>query len=367
MKKMFFATLACAALASCVSESGNIPEAHKGQRLSFGAPVLSTQTRNYIGEIASGAAYPENERFVVYAVEHEGNFAGWEGANIVKDTQGNGYFPATGEIVTRGDDGHWYTSNPYYLPSVPGNKLSFAAVSPARVAFDGVTPNGKVSYDASGLNIVDWVMPNENPYDLMYSARTLDVTTAEVGINFKHALSSIRFQFAKPDVTEGGPFKVLVKKLAIKADAIKNKGTFRNNIAVGNKEGSPEWTLNNEVQSVTGGEYVLFNNDYQVGNALAEIPNVSSFMPIPQNVISDMKVVVVYQITQEEGGEADAVVTAEIPFTSFVYDTDKKTEYWAMGTRYVYNISFGAMTKIYFHPTVTDWVSSGNAGTYVIQ
>ena len=134
---MFFATFACVALASCVSESNRVPEANKGQRLSFGAPVLSTQTRSYSGEI-TGTAYPESERFVVYAVEHVGDFAGWEGTNIVKNN-GKGYFPATGEIVTKGSDDHWYTSKPYYLPSEPNHKLSFAAVSPARAAFDGET------------------------------------------------------------------------------------------------------------------------------------------------------------------------------------------------------------------------------------
>ncbi len=367
MKKMFFATLACVALASCVSETNRVPEANRGQRLSFGAPVLSTQTRNYEGEI-TGTDYPETERFVVYAVEHVGDFAGWEGANIVKDGSGNGYFPTTGEIVTKGDDNHWYTTNSYYLPSVPGNKLSFAAVSPARVAYDGVTPRANVSYDKTGLTIVDWVMPSENPYDLMYSSRTLDVTEAEVSINFKHALSSIRFQFVKPTVADGGAYQVIIKKLAVKAAGLKNKGTFTNGIEVANKEGAPSWTLDPTPVSVSGDEYVLFQgDDYEVQTSLAEIGGVESFMPLPQNVTSNMKVAVTYQITQIEGGAPEAEVTAEIPFTDFIYDTDKHTTEWKMGNRYIYQISFGAMTKIFFHPTVTDWVTTGNAGVYVIK
>ena len=367
VKKMFFAAFACVSLASCVSESDNFPEENKGPRLSFGVPVLSTQTRNYEGEI-TGTAYPTTERFVVYAVEHEGDFAGWEGENIVVDTAGNGYFPATGEIVAKGSDNHWYTSTPYYLPSVPGNKLSFAAVSPARVAFDGVTPNPNVTYDKTGLNIVDWVMPSSDPYDLLFSSRTINQTSAEIAINFKHALSSIRFQFAKPTLVEGGAYQVIVKKLAIKSDALKNKGTFRNGIALGNIEGSPEWILNSEVQPVTGGEYVLFQgDDYEVKTTLTEIGGVESFLPLPQNITSNIKVAVTYQITQKEGEAPQAEVTAEIPFTDFVYDTDQHTSEWKMGNRYVYNISFGAMTKIYFHPTVTDWVTTGNAGTYVIK
>lgn len=367
MKKMFFATLACVALASCVSETNRVPEANRGQRLSFGAPVLSTQTRNYEGEI-TGTDYPETERFVVYAVEHMGDFAGWEGANIVKDGLGNGYFPTAGEIVTKGDDQHWYTSNPYYLPSVPGNKLSFAAVSPARVAYDGVNPRTNVTYGPSGLIIVDWVMPETDPYDLMYSSRTLNVSEAEVSINFKHALSSIRFQFVKPAVEDGGAYQVLIKKLAVKAAGLKNKGTFTNGIEIGNKEGAPSWTLDPTPESVSGDEYVLFEgDDYEVQTSLAEIGGVESFMPLPQNVTSNMKVAVTYQITQIKDGTADAEVTAEIPFTDFIYDTDKHTTEWKMSNRYIYQISFGAMTKIYFHPNVTDWVTTGNAGVYVIK
>lgn len=367
MKKMFFATMACVALASCVSETNRVPEANRGQRLSFGAPVLSTQTRNYEGEI-TGTVYPETERFVVYAVEHTGDFAGWEGANIVKDGSGKGYFPTTGEIVTKGDDNHWYTTKSYYLPSVPGNKLSFAAVSPARVAYDGVNPRTNVTYGPSGLTIVDWVMPETDPYDLMYSARTLNVSQAEVSIDFKHALSSIRFQFVKPAIEDGGAYQVLIKKLAVKAAGLKNKGTFTNGIEIGNKEGSPAWSLEPTPETVTGDEYVLFlGDDYEVQTSLAEIGGVESFMPLPQNVTSNMKVAVTYQITQSAGDAPEAEVTAEIPFTDFIFDTDKHTTEWKMSNRYIYQISFGAMTKIYFHPNVTDWVTTGNAGVYVIK
>lgn len=368
MKKMFFATLACVALASCVSETNRVPEANRGQRLSFGAPVLSTQTRNYEGEI-TGTNYPESERFVVYAVEHEGDFAGWEAANIVKDGSGKGYFPTTGEIVTKGEDHHWYTSKSYYLPSVPGNKLSFAAVSPARAAFvDAETPRANVTYGPSGLTIVDWVMPSENPYDLMFSSRTLNVSEAEVSINFKHALSSIRFQFVKPALEDGGAYQVLIKKLAVKAAGLKNKGTFTNGIEIGNMEGAPSWTLDPTPVSVDGDEYVLFQgDDYEVQTSLGEIGGVESFMPLPQNITSNMKVAVTYQITQSAGDDPESEVTVEIPFTDFIYDTDKHTTEWKMSNRYVYQISFGAMTKIFFHPTVTDWVTTGNAGVYVIK
>lgn len=367
MKKMFFATMACVALASCVSESNRVPEANRGLRLSFGAPVLSTQTRNYEGEI-TGTAYPETERFVVYAVEHTGDFAGWEGANIVKDGSGKGYFPPTGEIVTKGDDNHWYTTKSYYLPSVPSNKLSFAAVSPARVAYDGVNPRTNVTYGPSGLTIVDWVMPETDPYDLMYSSRTLNVSQAEVSIDFKHALSSIRFQFVKPAIEDGGAYQVLIKKLAVKAAGLKNKGTFTNGIEIGNKEGSPSWSLEPTPETVTGDEYVLFKgDDYEVQTSLAEIGGVESFMPLPQNITSNMKVAVTYQITQSAGDAPEAEVTAEIPFTDFIFDTDKRTTEWKMSNRYIYQISFGAMTKIYFHPNVTDWVTTGNAGVYVIK
>jgi hypothetical protein len=95
-------------------------------------------------------------------------------------------------------------------------------------------------------------------------------------------------------------------------------------------------------------------------------------MPIPQNVTSDMKLIISYSIKQKETDVAAQVVeNLEIPFTSFLFtNTGGSPEHiksWDMNTRYFYNISFGALKKIYFHPSVSDWSTVENAGTFVIE
>lgn len=367
---MFFAALACVALASCVNESNDlIKQQEKGQVLSFSAPVMHNQSRNYVGEIAPGAAYPESERFVVYGVEYEGVFAGWAGNNVIKDTEGNGYFPAEGEIVTNIGQGHWAPANDYYLPTEPNRYLAFAAYSPYRAHENAES----ISYGSSGLNIVKWTMPASNPYDLMFSNRTLNVIQAEVPIAFRHALSSLHFNFLKPSASEGGPHQVLITKLAIKAAGTTfiNQATFSNNVAMGNMEGSPDWQSDKAGVNLPD-EYVLFSGNFEVNVTAGEITGVANFLPIPQNVTSDMKLIISYSIKQKETDPSPQVVeNLEIPFTSFLYTTvggaTDHIKSWDMNYRYFYNITFGALKKIYFHPEITDWETISNAGTYVIE
>lgn len=368
-KKMFFVALACVALASCVSESEKLPQENKGKLLSFSTPVMHNQTRNHTGEIAPGDQYPESENFVVYGIEYEGTFAGWEGENVIMDAEGNGYFPAEGERVSSIGNGHWAPAKDYYLPTEPNRYLAFAAYSPYRAYGDAES----ITYGASGLNIVKWTMPELEPYDLMFTNRTLNVTQAEVPIAFRHALSSLHFNFLKPSASEGGPYQVLVTKLAIKGNGsgMINQATFQNNVAMANMEGSPAWNKDKASVSLPN-EYVLFSGNYEVGVAPAEITNVASFLPIPQNVTSDMKLIVSYTIKQSDTDVAPQVVeNLEIPFTSFLYTTaggaSEHITSWDMNTRYFYNISFGALKKIYFHPSVSEWSTVDNAGTYVIQ
>lgn len=355
-KTIFFAALACVALASCVSESENLPQENKGKLLTFSTPVMHNQTRNHVGEIAPGDSYPASEHFTVYAVEHVGDFAGWDEGTTP-------FFPAAGVSVGNiSNTSHWVTEQDYYLPTEPNHKLSFAAYSPTRAK-----ENGTITYGANGLKIADWRMPDENPYDLLYSERTINVTEAEVPIKFHHALSSIHFTFNKPSAPEGGPHSVIVTKLAIKGANICNKGTFQDRTTTANTTGTPIW--DNLKSDNVPTEYVLFNDSYEVTVGATEITsgNLRFFMPIPQSVNSTMKMVLSYKIKQAEGNVYEEVNNLEIPFTSFVFDTDKHTESWEMNTRYFYNITFGALTKIYFHPQVSDWKTVENAGTFTIK
>lgn len=373
-KNLFWAAFAGVALASCVNESEPLLEESKGQPLSFGAPVMYNQSR-HVGEIL-GTAYPADESFTVFGIEHDGDFAGWNASNVIKKGDGSDFFPAAGEVVQKGNDDHWHTSKDYYLPTEPNYKLSFSAYSPSRaqgtdlISIDGEeTVAGFISYGADGLTITNWRMPDANMYDLMFSKRTTNVKQDDVPIAFLHALASVHVRFAKPELD--GPYSVQVTKVAVKAKGtgLNNVGTFEDRINSAVDGSAAVW--NNLKQHNLPAEYTIFSGDtYEVPISTAGEPqtaNKHSFMPIPQQITSDMKLVISYQIKMKETDSWEVVENLEIPFLDFKISETEKTGSWLRSHRYIYNITFGALTKIKFHPSVTDWTEVSNAGTYVIK
>jgi hypothetical protein len=340
-----------------VNESENLLEESKGKRLTFGAPVMYNQSRAVVGEI-DGATYPAEESFTVFGIEHKGDFAGWEATNVIKDAQGNGFFPTAGEVVEKGDDGFWYTSTDYYLPTEPDHKLSFAAYSPSRA-------NGTISYGADGLTITDWRMPDTGMYDLMYSTRNTDVKTDVVNIAFLHALSSIHINFAMS--TENGPSSVVVTKVAIKGKDtdIKNVGTFNDNIATTTDGTGATWDNLGATNLPT--EYVILNSDYTVTTTAAEPTASVDFLPIPQE-LDNQTLLISYKIKMEGDADYQVVEGLEIPFKNFTIGaTTDFTENWERAKRYFYTVTFGGLTKIKFKPSVAGWTDVDNAGTYIIK
>jgi hypothetical protein len=375
-KNLFWAAFACVALASCVNESEPLLEGGKGQPLTFGAPVMYNQSR-HVGEIAPGAEYPTDESFTVFGIEHNGDFAGWNAGNVIKREDQSDFFPAAGEVVEKGaNDNHWYTSKDYYLPTEPNYKLSFSAYSPSRakgedlISIDGEeTVAGQITYGVDGLKITNWRMPDANMYDLMYSTRTINVKQDEVHIAFLHALSSVHVRFAKPAVD--GPYSVQVTKVAVKGSgtSFNNVGTFEDRITSAADGSAAVW--DKLKQHNIPAEYTIFSGDtYEVPTSTAgepETANKRSFLPIPQQITSDMKLVLSYKIKMKESDSWELIENLEIPFLDFKITETENTKGWLRAHRYIYNITFGALTKIKFHPSVTNWTEVSNAGTYVIK
>ena len=373
-KNLFWAAFACVALASCVNESEPLLEESKGQPLTFGAPVMYNQSR-HVGEI-NGTAYPTDESFTVFGIEHNGDFVGWNAGNVIKREDGSDFFPEAGEVVSKGDDNHWYTSTDYYLPTEPNYKLSFAAYSPSRakgtdlISIDGESVvQGAISYGVDGLTITNWRMPDANMYDLMFSKRTTNVKQDDVAIAFMHALASVHVRFAKPAVD--GPYSVVVTKVAVKGNgtSFNNVGTFKDRITSAADGSAAVWE--SLKQNDLPAEYTIFSGDsYEVPTSTAGEPNTAnkrSFMPIPQQLTSDMKLIISYKIKMKETEAYQVVTDLEIPFLDFKISETENTKSWVRSHRYIYNITFGALTKIKFHPSVTDWTEVTNAGTYVIK
>lgn len=383
MKKMLWmAALTSVALAGCVNEEVAVDNPTKQRKeLVFGTPMMYTQSRSFDGEIYDKdkkASYPENELFVVFAVETDGSFKGWEADNVQENEKDNTlktFFPTAGvEVGRNANDGYWHITGDekYFWPSEVGHKLTFAAYSPARAKEAGI-----ITYGATGLLIKDFTIQRtpETQYDLMYSTRTIDAIISPVDINFKHALSSIRFTFVKPLVENGGANSITVTKLSV-SGGILDKGTFSQDIAANSQSGAgtPVWKDKKHVLDEDGTtpediEYVLFQGEFSVPTTGSEISNVYSFLPIPQNVTDDMVVNVTYKVQQQAGENFSDEIIKTIPFKDFLLsNSTEHTKEWVMGNRYIYHIHFGALKEIFFNPVINqDWATTSVAGIYEIS
>ena len=394
--KFWMVALAGVALASCVNEELVVDNQSKQpEELTFGTPSMYKQSRAE-GEIL-GTEYPDDEMFVVYAVQHNGTFAGWEGENVMKGEDGNPttFFPQAGVVVQKvGNYWHITGDTKYFWPEnvdkttgeeVNGDgttttnttdyRLSFAAHSPSRLMLDNDGAHAQnVVYSKNGLQVTGYKMPADpfKHFDLMYTTRTLNAVTSPVVINFKHALASIRFMFVKQAEETGGAHKIYLKKLEVIGE-INNKGDFMQNISnIGDVSGNPGWVNLSLVKDTEGKtvDYLLYDDLFTVPEGTAsELPkeHVASFMPIPQTVNDKMKVRITYAVQMKATDDEDVKVM-EIPFTDFLIPSSTNyTTTWAMANRYVYTIQFGALKEIFFAPVISqDWTTHTTAGIYQI-
>lgn len=377
MKKvLLFAAVASVALASCVSEEVTNPA--QKSKITFDSPVLygNVNSRaNVFGEIGSQEfggntyTYPRTENFQIYAVTHEGDFAGWESATatafndtpISYDQNVDGWAPKTSEGK------YYFWEN--------GKKMSYAACSPADLAVDGVAR----TYGADGLTISGFEV-NANPamqYDLLFSTRSCNNTSANmqhgagaysgVPVKFQHALSSIRFSLRNTS-------EEAVVLTGIELGGLKYKGEFKENLTEGadkvlyqrGENVNPAWTADAELVAnpyVAFAGSISFPLEAQYIAALAEGTQgniVNQLLLLPQELTEDATVTVHYTVN----GNANTKVVNLKGLNSIKnVDTDQAESTpinaWEIGKRYTYRLYYSSETaakdKIYFAPSTEDW------------
>lgn len=351
---LLFATVAGAALASCVkneSESGLIASDSK---ISFEAPVVGTSTRavTKYGEIVG--AYPIEESFKVWGWYHEGDYTtfgdeanGWKNYMTAS---------AAGDPVVVEYDGtsSWDSATDYFWPK--NGKLTFAAYSPADAA-------GTYSHSAVGLQIADFtVAAVGKQYDLMYSDRAYNRTSSTnqyagtadqnpytgVDIVFRHALSSIVFKVGTDTDYTNADNTFKIKSITIKN--VYGAGNFNEGLTDGTTTRIPAWTVTGEANN----DYVAFSGDFTVpndGTTFEEPANTpaepTDLILLPQSLNSDAPIIeIVYTYGTAASGEIKHTVEYKLN------QTDEQA--WKPNKRYTYNIIFG-LDKIYFAPVVEAW------------
>lgn len=349
MKKfMLLATAVGFTLTSCVNEVETPVESGR-QVIAFDAPAMKSTRANVTGEI-TGVKYPEGETFKVFSKIYEGDYAGWT-------TGTNDYFKGDGDAAKHEGGTYWSTSTTYYWPDA-GYNLAFAAYSPA-VLGDACTTTNIIRTDA-GFQITNFVSEpkSDDQYDLLYSHTVYDRNrqnngSSAVSLKFEHALSSIVFSSQKTDTD----VDYRITDLKIDGKFYVN-GNFSQGITVPTGAGyteneDPTWDLSSS--TLTPVDYVPTFTDFDVPSASPQIftQGPSAILAIPQKVPADAVVHVTYE---KKSNGTTTTHTASINLNDFKKADDSKIENWKRGTRYVYRIAFGENQRIYFEPSITDWV-----------
>lgn len=340
MKKfMLFAAMASVVLTSCVNEDKEVMESASKKAISFDMPVM--KPTRAAGEI-DGTVYPTDETFKVFCKSYTGAYTDW--------TTGADYFAAAGEDVAY-NGSKWSTTPVHYWPEL-GNKLAFAAYSPA-------TASGTFAQTQTGLTITGFSTQDNvaNQYDLMYTPRVIDLDKNDAGTDvplvFKHALTSVVFKATKTDADA----TYTIKSLTVNG-LVSTTANFNQNIPnPEDLDGTATWT--NLAAAAPKTYEILTSEAIDVAQAGTDLTGAGStagantaLLLIPQGVDANTTVTITY--TKTAGGSSSDA-TATIKLNDFVDGTSAPVTTWAMGHRYIYNIIFGANKPIYFNPSVADW------------
>lgn len=342
MKKfMLFAAMASVVLTSCVNEDMEVMESASKKAISFDMPVMKPTRAT--GEI-DGTTYPETEKFKVFCKSYTGTYTDW--------TTYADYFATAGEDVAY-NGSKWSTATVHYWPEL-GNKLAFAAYSPATASADGTFAQTQTGLTITGFSTQANVA---NQYDLMYTPRVIDLDKNSAGTDvplaFKHALTSVVFKATKTDADA----TYVIKSLSVKG-LVSTTGDFNQNIPTpAGLDGTATWT---NLATATDMTYsILADKTIDVAQAGTNLTGVGSaagattaLLLIPQVVDANTTVTITY--TKTAGGSSSDA-TATIKLNEFVDGTSAHVTTWARGNRYIYNIIFGANKPIYFAPSVEDW------------
>ena len=379
MKKIFlFATLLGVALTSCVKDELS-QEAKQQSKIVFDTPVVSPSTK-VASEITT--TYPQTLDFGVWADYYENGFNNNMGTQYIN--QSRVIYSGSGNTWVTVDGGG--TETPYYWPK--NGSLTFIAYSPYNV--------GNVTHTTQGIQIADYNNEDADT-DLLFSERTYNVNNngvtlnSEVGIQFKHALSSIRFGLRAGDYYPGTTIKIKSVKICnVMTKASFNQGINGYNAGTNPTPATDALPTNTcwSNYEITGTAYTTKDYTYTATSPFAltydgaknplihytstdgtttPTANVTDYIFIPQvlnaitgtNTRAAVKVVVTYTIQSPSSPEIEQTSEAYLAGLEGFSDPEMNTSVgtinsWERGKRYTYIITVG-LNKITFTPQVTGW------------
>lgn len=380
MKKYFIlAVAAVVALAACTKNDADKTAYEQAKVINFNTVVnKATKTVSTVGPISGSTFSSTNDNFGVFAYYLSSGT--WASHSVT---------PALymSDVAVGFDDDVdiWAPTSTYYWP-LQGT-LTFIAYWPQESATAAFSDAGVLTL--SGFTQTATVA---NQVDLLYSAIANDKdapdskytdtghekdsgTTKGVNIKFKHALSQIIFKAkASNDVYAAGmSFKI--NSIVVNAASTATSMTVTNpaegdasaDITTWNSPASLiDYNVNARTgvfpnATVGGNDANFLTNDFTtgaIGDPLLMIPSkaeVPASDPVAYTFANDPTVTVTYTLYRR----SDGLAMGQKPVTVHFNTINSDVKCWEAGKKYVYNLTID-LEKIYFNPTITDWVDGGS-------
>lgn len=331
MKKILFATLAVAAIASCAKTEPTYVEADSEIRLN---PVTTVATKANQLKAITGTQYPAAEAFDVYA--YWINEAGQMAADyLTNETSGV-------EFVNKGT--YWGGTTTYYWPK--NGSLRFAAYSPSSLDMTH-------KYDTDTYTMAEKVYPADDATGETYTANTYEILvaptsedyTAETGaskvaVKFEHALSWLNFKLQSTEVAADA---FTVNKVVV--NDVANKGSLEAAMP------AKTWTLADATVDV-----VVYDNATDpttVKASAVKVENVENGLLVLPQAPTTVTVYYTQNALKDEASNetSPALENQKITVPLTLDDADDK---WEPGKKYTYTVLFD-LDEILINPTVEDW------------
>lgn len=338
MKKFFmFAAMASVVLASCVKNEP-VATVEQGDLITFEAPVVAPATK---ADAPVGTVlYPADGEFYLY---------GWYHANENGNFE-NKYIP--GAVISKVADKNYFApSTSYYWPK--SGYLSFFAYSPSALPAggDGSLEASTMSHNKSMT--LTYTVPStpEKQADVLYSDWAMNKTVANettttqgsyngVEIVFNHALSAVVFSFSGVENT--------YQINSVTLSGVKKTAVLTSTPA------STSW-------AAPTGANVTYNVLSTSTTVSGTATTSAMFMLIPQELES-AQLTINYSLKNPSADEWIPQVAKVIDLDTAKDGSANAIDSWVMGTKYTYNVTFGAASIIKFAPSIkTEWV--GVTGT----
>lgn len=367
MKKFFIlAAAALVAIAACSKNEADTAAYEQSRVINFNT-VANKATKAPI----SGTVYSYNlPSFGVFASYLEKNKT-WA-ANKATATR----YMDDVEVSFNDTKDIWAPASTYYWP-LEGS-LSFIAYSPkaaATAAFAEATGTLTLSAFTVNTTVADQV-------DLLYSSVNADRTmnesyyvdggnsknseTAEgdkgVNIKFKHALAQVIFKAKTADEVFDAGMSFKIDTLVVNAAS-----TADNMTVVNPADADAAATITTWTNPKTNANFVVRSDDFPnatvatgaanfLGKTLSDpIGDALLMIPVTAFAGTDPTVTVKYTLYRL----SDALPMGSKEVTIHFDDIDDTVGDWQAGKKYVYNLTID-LQKIYFNPSITDWVDGGS-------